>query len=149
MRALSSDRCTDARLYTLRLMIGTRTTSVRERSHCWTRLGNRSYEAPHVAQPFFLHLCTRREVKIIVCFIICDKWKKTTYSIFLKYSFTRVFNFVTLLFKLCDYLKTAEYIFFVKTFCQHVEWIGKARVFYTFYNEIKVLFYEKWYRNIL
>ena len=34
MRALSSVRCTDVRLYTLRIKIGTRTTSARELSHC-------------------------------------------------------------------------------------------------------------------
>ena len=38
MRALSGARRTDARLYTLRIKIGTRTTSARERSHCWTHL---------------------------------------------------------------------------------------------------------------
>ena len=34
MRALLGARCTDARLYTLRIKIGTRTTSARERLHC-------------------------------------------------------------------------------------------------------------------
>ena len=33
MRALSGARCIDARLYTLRIKIGTRTMSARERSH--------------------------------------------------------------------------------------------------------------------
>ena len=34
MRALSGARCTDARLYTLRIKIGTRTTSARKGSYC-------------------------------------------------------------------------------------------------------------------
>ena len=38
MRALLGARWTYARLYTLRIEIGTRTTSARERPHCWTRL---------------------------------------------------------------------------------------------------------------
>ena len=38
MRALSSTRCNDPRLYTLRIKIGTKTTSTRNLSHCWTRL---------------------------------------------------------------------------------------------------------------
>ena len=38
MRALSSAHCTDVRLYTLRIKIGTRTTSAREHSRYWTCL---------------------------------------------------------------------------------------------------------------
>ena len=38
MRALSGAHSTDVRLNTLRIKIGTRTTSARERSHCWTRI---------------------------------------------------------------------------------------------------------------
>ena len=34
MRALSGARCTDTMLYTLRIRIGTRTTSASERLHC-------------------------------------------------------------------------------------------------------------------
>ena len=37
-RVLSSARCTDARLYTLRIKIGTRITSARKHSPCSTRL---------------------------------------------------------------------------------------------------------------
>ena len=38
MWVLSSAHCTDVRLYTLRIKVGTRTTSARELSHCWTSL---------------------------------------------------------------------------------------------------------------
>ena len=46
-RVLSSAHCTDSRLYTLRIKIGTRTTSAREHSRCWTRLRCCDWQASH------------------------------------------------------------------------------------------------------
>ena len=46
MQALLSARCTDARLYTLGIKIGTRTTSTRKRWHCLTRLMLRLHYVP-------------------------------------------------------------------------------------------------------
>ena len=43
MRALSGARCTDARLYTLWIKIGTNQRALGERSHYWTRLWARAF----------------------------------------------------------------------------------------------------------
>ena len=64
MQALSGARCTDARLYTLWIKIGTRTKSARERSQCSTRLephsiaGGRSFNYVPASGDFYRLLIT-------------------------------------------------------------------------------------------
>ena len=58
MRALSSARCTDVRLYTLRIKIGTNQRALGELSHYWTRL---RYVGEYTVVP------TKSDSDVIVC----------------------------------------------------------------------------------